>query len=257
MEKTKNSKLKLYNVLLLICLYLISASIPFSLFIKNEEISYGLTILFRLSFILYYPFYIRKNNLDKLEFKRPRLYHFLFIPFLLITISNYIVALIDDSILNLDISSMFIIKEAILYLLVGIGEEEVFRGVLLPFINEKNSRFKAILYSSLIFGGVHLLNISSLSSIPYCLLQALYSFGTGLLFAFIYVYSKNIIYPIIVHFLFDLLNGSLIEEMFVIEWNLTFFIVNIAIALLICAYACALYFIFERRKKDVSDTLDN
>ena len=88
---------------------------------------------------------------------------------------------------------------------------------------------------------MHLLNINSLASIPTCLIQALYTFGIGLVLSIVYLFSRNIIYPIILHFLFNFLNDTLVTSLFNIEWNLVFFIVNIGVGILIGLYSLFIY----------------
>jgi hypothetical protein len=48
--------------------------------------------------------------------------------------------------------------------------------------------------------------------------------------------SKNVIYPIILHLLFNILNGNLISELFNIRWDLSFYLVNGVIGVLILVY---------------------
>jgi membrane protease YdiL (CAAX protease family) len=127
-------------------------------------------------------------------------------------------------------------------LLTAIIEELLFRNILLDeFINQKFTKFKSLLYSSLIFGAIHLLNISSLASIPTCIIQAIYTTGIGLVFGLIYIEAKNIIYPITLHFLFNYINDTLVTHLYNINWDLTFFITNIIIGIIIGLYSLLIY----------------
>ena len=91
---------------------------------------------------------------------------------------------------------------------------------------------------------MHLLNITSLGSIPTCIVQSLYTFGLGLFLSIIYLFTKNIIYPIVFHFLFNFINDILITNIFVLNWDLPFFVINIIIAILTGLYALYIYFTF-------------
>jgi membrane protease YdiL (CAAX protease family) len=127
-------------------------------------------------------------------------------------------------------------------LLTAILEELLFRNILLEeFINQNSNKFIALLYSSLIFGGTHLLNISSLASIPTCIIQAIYTTGIGLIFGLIYIKTNNIIYPITIHFLFNYINDTLIAHLYNINWDSTFFVTNITIGLIIGLYSLFIY----------------
>lgn len=93
---------------------------------------------------------------------------------------------------------------ALYCLSTGLFEEGVFRGVLFPLLAvrfEKNKKglFQTILYSSLIFGGMHLLNILSGAGVGATLLQVAYSVLTGGLFAFVLIKTKNILFCALTH----------------------------------------------------------
>jgi membrane protease YdiL (CAAX protease family) len=127
-------------------------------------------------------------------------------------------------------------------LLTAILEELLFRNILLEeFIRQNFTKFKSLLYSSLIFGSIHLLNISSLSSIPYCIIQSIYTTGIGLIFGLVYIKTHNITYPIIIHFLFNYINDIFITHIYNLTWDLTFFIVNISIGIVVALYSLFIY----------------
>ena len=91
-------------------------------------------------------------------------------------------------------------------ILVGLFEEVLFRGVffaLLAGIFERTR--KGFLYtyvlSSVAFGAVHILNI--FTSGPAAILQAGYSILTGGLFAFVFIKTKNILFPALIHAVYN------------------------------------------------------
>lgn len=90
-------------------------------------------------------------------------------------------------------------------LLIGITEEVVFRGVLLPIVARSfhGKPLVSILISSAFFGGLHLINSSHIS-LTYVLPQILFAMLMGTLFAGIYVRTHNLTLPIILHSLTDL-----------------------------------------------------
>ena len=129
-------------------------------------------------------------------------------------------------------------------------EELLFRYLVCYEFDMHVSKFKTILYSSLIFGSIHLLNISSIGSIPTVLVQVLYTFGIGLILGLIYLKSNyNIIYPTIIHLLFNVFNDIIVVNMFDFKWDVSFFVINSIIAIFTCLYA---FFIFKVGDKDVS-----
>ena len=171
-----------------------------------------------------------------------------FIPFLAICLSNFIVVWFNKVSLNQDISTNIILQDLLSCLLISISEELVFRVVLFNEFLDHKKPLLSIIYSSLIFGGVHLLNIASFGDILPCLIQCLYSFGIGLVLSFIYYHSKNLILPVFFHFLFNFLNDSLVINLYNLNWNLSFYLINILITVIMLGYALLLYYIFNKKE---------
>lgn len=236
-----NEKKRLYSKLFLLCVAIFIVSLPFGFFIKNNVILSIINIILKLISLGFIIYYSKKEKFEKFEFAKPSKYHLILLPFMLVTFSNLFVAIIDKCSINTKINYLILILDLINISLTAIIEELIFRHYLYKEFITKQTMFKSIIYTSLIFGGMHLLNINSFASIPYCLLQSIYTFGIGLVLSIIYIFSKNIIYPIIFHFLFNFLNDSIIIHIFNIEWNLVFFIVNIIIGLLTGLYGLFVY----------------
>jgi len=92
---------------------------------------------------------------------------------------------------------MLTIKLFVIAILPAIGEELIFRGILLTKIREaSNSEHYGVTVSALVFAGIHMQ--------PTKLLPMLF---LGLVLGYIYTRTKNILYPMLFHFLF---NGSTI-----------------------------------------------
>lgn len=234
--KQKN---RYYSIMFLICIFLLSTSVAgfISLFIKNIIIIYFLEITFRTLFIIYAFYYIKKNELTKPNFGHLNNKLLLLLPFWIICFSNFAVAFYNNCPINNDISIITLIKEFILCLLISFSEELIFRVVLLDEIkNNVSNKILSMLYSSLIFGGIHLLNISSLSTILPCLVQSVYATVIGLISSLIYTYSKNFYLPFIFHFSFNFFNDSLVSILYNISWDLSFYIINIIIGIIILLY---------------------
>lgn len=80
---------------------------------------------------------------------------------------------------------------------VGLFEEGVFRGILIPFVasyfsKDKKGLWLTLIISSAVFGGIHLFNLAYGAGIGATLLQVCYSFLTGGMFAFILIKTKNV-----------------------------------------------------------------
>ena len=243
-------KKRCYTIAYLICIVLLINSLPFSMFIKNEIALFVINLIIKVISIFYILRYIKKEDLNKLKLDNKTSSTLKLIPLLLLCCSNFIVVLFQNSTSN-DINYFNIFTGLVTSIGVAIVEELLFRSQLLEeFLRYKN-KFKSILYSSLIFGLVHLLNISSLGSIPTVLVQAGYTFFLGFIVGFIYLKSRNIIFPIIFHLLFNFLNDILVIELFNLKWDVTFFIVSIVVGIISVLYMFLVLFI-ERRNENVT-----
>lgn len=86
----------------------------------------------------------------------------------------------------------------------AIFEEILFRGILYRIIEEKLGSYIALLISALIFGALHLANPnSSLSAGIGLAIQA------GLLLAAAYIYSRNLWFPIAIHFAWNFTQSAI------------------------------------------------
>ena len=242
-----------YSVILLILIYLLFVSIPFHMFIKDELVLFILNISMRLLFIPFFFIYVKKEGLASLNTPSFKFVDFKYLPFLFLTFSNFIVVFLSNWVMFEGVSTLTIIKDLVLSILIAFNEELVFRVVLIKEMSVGLSRIKTILLSSLVFGLTHLLNISSLGSIPYVLLQVLYSFGVGLILSLIYTKTYNFVYVFIIHFLFDFLNGDLVSDLYDLEYNWIFFVVNISLGVILGLYAVLIYI---KEEKDVTKTMD-
>lgn len=253
-KETRNTFLSIAEIILV---YLVVIGIPFGLFIKNETVLYIISIVLRAAFFPIALIFIHKNNLERIPKLSFKIGDFLFIPFLVLTISNFIVCMISKCELSIpDNLTIVIIKSAVFSILTALNEELLFRVVLHSEILKYKSIFISILISSAIFGSIHLFNISSLGSIPSVLLQVVYSFGTGLVLSLIYTFTKNYLYIVSFHFLFNFLNGDLIDTIYIVEYNYIYFLVNIGLALLLAGYGVLIYLLKVKEDNNVSEPMD-
>ena len=250
------NKRRLYSIVYLICLILLVNSLPFGLFIKNEVVLFVVNIVIKIGSIIYILYYLKKEELNNLQIDNPKVSYIKLLPLILLCYSNFIVVLFQNSEPHTNISILNIVSGFFISIGVAIIEELLFRGQVLEEFLKSKGKLLSIVYSSLIFGSIHLLNISSLSSIPMVLVQVCYTFFLGLVLSLIYTATKNILFPIMFHFLFNFINDILIVELFNIKWDLTFFVVNIMIGIVLLLYVV----IFLRSKGDeenVSEIMDN
>lgn len=116
---------------------------------------------------------------------------------------------------------------------VGIMEELIFRSFLCRSIEQRSDQNKAIIISSVIFGCFHLVNIGNYPLI-YVLLQVLYAFAMGIVFAVIFYKTKSLLPCIIVHSIVDFLGAFSLAPIFIIE----------IIGTIICSLLAVYYYFF-------------
>jgi uncharacterized protein len=130
--------------------------------------------------------------------------------------------LVSIGLLSLEFQSINNISLSILlFLIIAVSEEIIFRGYLLERLQEKMSPRLAIICSSFIFSLAHLSNPN------FGLMGFLNIFLCGVFFAALYLKTKNLSMPIGAHFTWNLVqnilgfsvSGQKFEEIFKIKYN--------------------------------------
>lgn len=91
-------------------------------------------------------------------------------------------------------------------ILVAIFEEGLFRGVIFKTLQETNwpsQLWGQMAVSALIFGGLHFLNLLQGSSWQGTLMQVIYAFALGMLFAAVAYRTQSLLPTILCHWLID------------------------------------------------------
>lgn len=243
MENTKN---KFYSLLFILCLFLLFISLPFNLFIKDENVLLCFMAVARLIFVFLSLYFVKKDHLFLMQ-KQNRISKefFWFIPFLLMCGSNFFVLFFTDS-FTFQFQTKTFIFYFIFYLSVAISEECLFRYIIMNYLCLQFSSLKTILLSSLIFGGIHLVNFFNGSNIFLVLVQCVYSFALGLVLSFLYIRVKNIFLPILFHFCFNIVNDTLFSFVHSEFSDLLYYLVNVIIALILIGYGLFLWKHFKR-----------
>lgn len=243
-------KKKFYSAALLICSFIFITSIPWNLVIENTWLIFIMQMVCRCLFFVFLLLYIKKEKLVSFKFNKLNRQFFLVLPFFILCFSNFFVILFQRCSPLENIDTDYLVQATLLYLYSALIEEILFRGVVFTLWEEKKPLLPSMLYSSLIFGGIHLFNISSLSSIPPTLVQVAYCFGLGLVLSFLYHRTENLSIPIIFHFLFNFINDVLASILFNFKWDLSFFLINGGIALLFILYGI---YLLGKEKQDVKN----
>ena len=99
---------------------------------------------------------------------------------------------------------VFILPSLTISFAVAISEEILIRGILFRIIEEKLGSYLALFISAFIFGALHLFNPNSSLIVGIGL-----AIQAGLLLAAAYMYSRNLWFPIAIHFAWNFTQGGI------------------------------------------------
>ncbi|WP_367783168.1 CPBP family intramembrane glutamic endopeptidase [Streptococcus pluranimalium] len=96
-------------------------------------------------------------------------------------------------------------------MLVGVGEEVLFRKIMLSAFLTKTALPKAVLYSSIVFGLSHLVSLLGGSPLKQVLIQVLLATMMGIFYGYLYLLTQRIELLALDHFVWDymLVGGAL------------------------------------------------
>ncbi|MCP1452399.1 CPBP family intramembrane glutamic endopeptidase [Priestia megaterium] len=118
-----------------------------------------------------------------------------YFPIILVEIVGFIVGIRH-------VSVEYLLSVVFFTVAVGFAEEIYFRSLILKTLEGKGVK-KAIIISSVIFGITHLGNLVGGANIPYTIIQVVFAFAFGIVFAEIFYLTKSLIPVILWHFLHD------------------------------------------------------
>ena len=144
---------------------------------------------------------IKHKSLTPLGFRKPEkgssknlLYY---IPLLVIALSALVCGI------DIGKGSVYLISNLFLALTVGLAEEIYFRGIICNMWL-RQSKKKAVVISSVLFGLCHLMNIMGGAGIAETALQICFAFAYGIAFALIFARSRSIWPCVLLHAFHDL-----------------------------------------------------
>jgi membrane protease YdiL (CAAX protease family) len=91
----------------------------------------------------------------------------------------------------------------------SIFEEVAFRGIVLTVFLSKYSERKSIVFSSVGFGLLHLLNLANGRELVWVMGQIVWASTMGLFYGYVFVRTRSLLPPMIVHYLGNVTIGSL------------------------------------------------
>lgn len=211
--------------------------------------------IFRFFGSIVFIFIIYTFGHKVLKFHRPVIKSLIvIIPALLISINNF--PFIPFFSGNAEITKPIytIIIFAITCISVGLFEELIFRGLILFFLLQKLPKNReglllSIIISSALFGLMHLFNIFDGANIGATLLQVMYSFAMGLVWAIIVLKTRNIWLAVILHSIYNF-SGLLFPTLGALtnKYDLATILITSILALLVALYTYKVYLTLDPKE---------
>ncbi len=248
-------KFRFLDVLLYSLLFIFVVSFPINMLGLDLIWQYVISIGLKAILLTYYisVLWTRKINIFKFANYRVAL---LFIPFLLACFSNLIATqIIGVSIVTYYDPSLLAVV-IVSTVLTAINEEFLFRFFIQSSLVYA-STIKRVVVSALIFSLFHLLTlveVRSVASLTQVLVQAVYTFGLGLILGLMYEYTYSLPLCMWFHFTFNFMNSVLISNMLVdasnTSFTLAFYLTAIVIGVVLAIYGTLIYiFVLSKHNK--------
>lgn len=177
----------------------------------------------------------------------------LIVPPLLVSINNFPFVAYITGLAEVTEPAQTIVLFALQCLSVGLFEEIVFRGLILVLLLErlpktKEGIFLSILISSIIFGSSHILNLFVGAGFSATILQIGYSFLTGMMWAVVFLATKNIWFSVVLHAIYNFV-GLLFYELGTITGknDLITIVLTTVLAVIVTGYCIWLFLQIKER----------
>ena len=236
---------KIIDIALIGLLYIAVCTFPIGLITKVYIFYFLFESLLLLAMLLFIILFVRtraylKPDERRIDYKTL----FLFIPVVVVAISNFFYAWIFKEPVY-PVFEWANLLEVLSIALLVIIEELIFRYLLIGNM-ERGKPIVRIVIAAGIFGLCHLTHFFS-SFNPVDLIIVVYTFGLGMLFGIIYYYTRCLIACIGLHFLFNFCNDFLFARLYSVSDALWYYLINGFVALAIGIYVLVLYLVKLRK----------
>ena len=241
-------RFRLSDLLLFALLFVFVAAFPVDLIPLDLTYQLLVRIGLRLLLLTYYIYIIVKYKIK--VFGNANIRNLLLcLPFFIVCGSNFVASSIVGGFAGPTLSPIDMTLTTILTLFVAISEEIVFR----LFIHNNllvSSSIKRIFYSASIFALMHLLNmvnVRTVASLITVLIQAVYTFGLGILLGVMYEYSYSLVGCVILHFCFNFFNDTLFEYFGGNPSPLSFYLTAAVCGVIVLTYAVLITLLYFQK----------
>lgn len=236
MEKTFKKHEKLITAFLIIIYVLINF-----LCIKELGISSYKTVIINFIFSILLIIFIIKNKLSKYygftKISNPKNFLY-FVPLFMIILVRLL------GVINIKYPLEEIIYFILNMICIGFLEEIIFRGFLFKSI-EKNNVNKALVFSSIIYGLFHVVNLLNGEFFIQTLVHVCMKIALGYMFVIIFYRSKSLLPCIISHILFNSIS------LFIVNNHIINYMIQLVVIFFSLIYTLYIEKNYERQKKDI------
>jgi membrane protease YdiL (CAAX protease family) len=192
------------------------------------------------------------------KFKVPFLISLLIIiPSLIISINNFPIIAFFDGRTQLIEPTYTIYIYIVECLSIGFFEEIIFRGLILIVLLQKLPKtqkgvFLAVVYSSALFGIIHIMNLFAGASASDTILQVGYSFLMGMMWAIVFLKTKNIWLSMFLHATYNFF-GQIMFTLGTVDgrYDVITIIVTVILAILVAVYM--MYLLSKIKSEQIKD----
>lgn len=215
----------IFQVIALLSIEIIERTLEFNLNPTEELIVLAFDLLSTFLVCWLFMRFVNKEQFIELGFQiKNRLKDFLAGFFIGLTIMflgySLLIYFEEITFISVNFDSKELIKSILLFTIVAIGEEILFRGYILKNLMSSFNNFLALISSSILFSLIHAFN-------PNIDLLSLFTiFLAGITLGLSYIYTKNLWFPIALHLSWNLFqallgfNVSGQESYSIIEFNI-------------------------------------
>ena len=194
--------------------------------------------------LLFIYFLIRFGYKDMFQFSFTKTVMIFSLPALLISLNNFPISAYLNGRYVVNMSNSLAYLFAFESISVGLFEEIIFRGLLLIVLIQylpktKKGNFIAVMLSSLLFGLIHIFNIFYGGAFGPTVLQVGYSFLMGMMWAVIYLKTRNIWIVMVLHTTYNYF-GNVLFELGTVTNRFDF--ITVVVTILFSAFALVYYF---------------
>ena len=246
---------KFWNTAILLFAFLASVAFPITLISSDIMLIRIVRISLLAAFIIFALIFIHFTGLAHFYQGRWNVKNtFLLSPLFLIAFSDlfYIVVFKQSVPGTLKWSDPYFVMDFVIHILQVFAEEFVFRFVIQKNLTYQKKMVK-ILVASAIFGICHVITAVSYWNllVPSTwqwtdLIIVIYTFFLGFILGTLYEYTNNLILPIALHLIYNVINGLWIASMNL--WDPLYLANCLVFAAFGIGYICLFYFVFTKRE---------